>query len=71
MLWLTLSIVRSLAIRSLWQNESRRFEYLFDVWRQLARRYIEDLPPGEDRARRTGGLGVGRRRRSVPAAEEG
>ncbi len=40
LLWLTLSIVRGLAIRILWQNEPQRFDHLFDIWREMATQYI-------------------------------
>jgi AcrR family transcriptional regulator len=36
LLWLTLSIVRGLAIRTLWQNEPKRFDRLFALWRDIA-----------------------------------
>jgi AcrR family transcriptional regulator len=36
LLWLTLSIVRGLAIRTLWQNEPKRFDRLFALWRDMA-----------------------------------
>lgn len=33
--WLTMSIVRGLALRTLFQDEPVRFQHLFDVWRTL------------------------------------
>lgn len=39
-LWLTLSIVRGLAVRMLWQDEPERFERLFGIWREMAGDYI-------------------------------
>ncbi|MEQ8500934.1 MAG: TetR/AcrR family transcriptional regulator [Sneathiellaceae bacterium] len=45
-LWLTLSIVRGLAVRMLWQDEPERFERLFRIWREMATEYIAArLPP--------------------------
>ena len=40
-LWLTISMVRGLAIRAFWQDEPRRFERLYDRWRQMIRLYLE------------------------------
>ena len=41
-LWLTISIVRGLAIRRLWQHEPQRFNHLFQVWREMVRIYLAD-----------------------------
>jgi AcrR family transcriptional regulator len=35
LLWLTLSIVRGLAIRRLWQHDAPRFNRLFKLWREM------------------------------------
>jgi AcrR family transcriptional regulator len=43
LLWLTISIVRGLAVRRLWQNDARRFNRLFLVWRQMVASYVESL----------------------------
>lgn len=34
-LWLTVSIVRGLAIRSLWQNDQKLFRQLLDAWKAM------------------------------------
>jgi AcrR family transcriptional regulator len=39
-LWLTISIVRGLAIRRLWQHEPQRFNHLFRVWRDMVQVYL-------------------------------
>jgi hypothetical protein len=40
--WLTLSVVRGLAIRSLWQPDPKRFRRLLDEWKALiAERFSE------------------------------
>lgn len=44
LLWLTISIVRGLAVRRLWQNDTRRFNRLFRLWRQMVACYLEALP---------------------------
>lgn len=48
-LWLTLSIVRGLALRTLLQNEPARFDRLFDVWRQIVQGLIESGGPAKRR----------------------
>lgn len=40
-LWLSLGLVRGMAIRTLWQDEPARFDRLFALWRGIARRHIE------------------------------
>lgn len=40
-LWLTLGLVRGLAIRMLWQNEPERFDRLLKLWRGIVEGYIE------------------------------
>ncbi len=40
LLWLTLAIVRGLAIRTLWQDERDRFRRLYDLWRDMVRGYL-------------------------------
>lgn len=49
LLWLTLSIVRGLAIRRLWQHDPPRFNRLFRVWREMVARYLESrlTPPAK------------------------
>ncbi len=58
LLWLTLSIVRGLAIRRLWQHDAPRFNRLFRLWREMVARYLEGL--ARDRSR--SGLEVDRPR---------
>ena len=43
LLWLTLSIVRGLAIRRLWQHDAPRFNRLFRLWREMAACYLQGL----------------------------
>jgi AcrR family transcriptional regulator len=40
LLWLTLSIVRGLAIRRLWQHDPPRFKRLFALWREMVSTYL-------------------------------
>lgn len=40
LLWLTLSIVRGLAIRRLWQHDAPRFKRLFRLWREMVAAYL-------------------------------
>jgi AcrR family transcriptional regulator len=39
-LWLTISIVRGLALRRLWQHDPKRFARLFRVWREMVQAYL-------------------------------
>jgi AcrR family transcriptional regulator len=39
LLWLTLALVRGLAVRMLWQNEPARFDRLLKVWRGVVEGY--------------------------------
>ena len=43
LLWLTLSIVRGLAIRRLWQHDAPRFKRLFRLWRQMVLQHLAGL----------------------------
>jgi len=45
LLWLTISIVRGLAIRRLWQHDAPRFNRLFKLWREMVAKYLEGLAP--------------------------
>ncbi len=45
LLWLTLSIVRGLAVRRLWQHDAPRFKRLFILWRQMVSQHLAGLPP--------------------------
>ncbi len=40
-LWLTLGLVRGLAVRMLWQNEPERFDRLLGLWRKIVESYVE------------------------------
>lgn len=40
-LWLTLGLVRGLAVRMLWQNEPARFDRLLKLWRGIVEEYAE------------------------------
>lgn len=50
LLWLTLSIVRGLAVRRLWQHDPPRFNRLFRTWREMVTAYLasrsRDAPAG-------------------------
>lgn len=43
LLWLTLSIVRGLAVRRLWQHDAPRFNRLFRLWREMVAGHLEGL----------------------------
>lgn len=55
LLWLTLALVRGLAVRMLWQNEPARFERLLKIWRGVVERHAKNskahspLPLTEER----------------------
>ena len=40
-LWLTLGLVRGLAVRMLWQNEPERFDRLLGLWRKIIEGYVK------------------------------
>lgn len=40
LLWLTLALVRGLAVRMLWQNEPERFDHLLALWRGIVKEHI-------------------------------
>ncbi|HTE80080.1 MAG TPA: hypothetical protein VK634_05240 [Reyranella sp.] len=40
-LWLTLGLVRGLAIRMLWQDEPERFDRLLKLWRGIVEQYVK------------------------------
>jgi AcrR family transcriptional regulator len=44
LLWITISIVRGLAVRRLWQHDAPRFNRLFRLWRQMVGAYLEAMP---------------------------
>jgi AcrR family transcriptional regulator len=44
LLWLTISIVRGLAVRRLWQHDAPRFKRLFKLWREMVACYLSSLP---------------------------
>lgn len=44
LLWLTISIVRGLAVRRLWQHDAPRFKRLFKLWREMVSVYLASLP---------------------------
>jgi AcrR family transcriptional regulator len=37
LVWMTINMVRGLAVRKLWQNDPRRFDRLLEKWRRIAR----------------------------------
>lgn len=47
LLWLTISIVRGLAVRRLWQHDAPRFKRLFKLWREMVAGYLETLEKGK------------------------
>lgn len=50
LLWLTISIVRGLAVRRLWQDEPERFQRLFRTWRQMVASYLASMSQDPNRA---------------------
>jgi hypothetical protein len=44
LLWLTISIVRGLAVRRLWQHDAPRFKRLFELWREM----VAQLPAPDE-----------------------
>jgi AcrR family transcriptional regulator len=62
-LWLTISIVRGLAVRRLWQKEPERGRRLLRLWRQIFWTYVEAnrLLPPETVERVRGGAASNRR----------
>jgi len=52
LLWLTLSIVRGLAIRRLWQHDPPRFNRLFRLWREMVAAYLASPQPAQLEASR-------------------
>jgi len=59
LLWVTVSIVRGLAIRSLWQNDRKRFDRVLDFWRDIFWDYVKQHASKP----RAGGKELARRRR--------
>lgn len=53
-LWLTVSIVRGLAIRTLWQKDKPRFDRLLRLWRNIFWSYVKTenlMPPRRQKIR--------------------
>jgi AcrR family transcriptional regulator len=50
LLWLTISIVRGLAVRRLWQHDAPRFTRLFTLWRRMVAQYLAGLGAPEQAA---------------------
>ena len=50
LLWLTMSIVRGLAVRRLWQHDAPRFNRLFKLWRHMVANHLDALPQSANRA---------------------
>ncbi len=44
-LWLTLGLVRGLAVRMLWQNEPARFDRLLGLWRGIVEEHVGKSSP--------------------------
>jgi hypothetical protein len=42
---LTLSLVRGMALRTLWDNDPRWFDELFAVWRRMIKIFLEAQYP--------------------------
>jgi AcrR family transcriptional regulator len=47
---LTLSLVRGMALRTLWDNDPKWFDELFSVWRRMIKVFL-DSQPAKERAR--------------------
>ncbi len=41
---LTLSLVRGMALRTLWDNDPKWFDHLFGVWRRMIRVFLAARP---------------------------
>ena len=52
LLWLTLSIVRGLAVRRLWQHDAPRFNRLFRLWREMVTGYLQGVAQDKPQAAR-------------------
>ena len=52
LLWLTISIVRGLAVRRLWQDKPARFKRLMLLWRRMVADHLKVTLPGSGRWRR-------------------
>jgi AcrR family transcriptional regulator len=50
---LTLSLVRGMALRTLWDNDPKWFDELFSLWRQMIKVFLSDRQP-RSRVRRGG-----------------
>ena len=50
-LWLTLGLVRGLAIRMLWQDEPERFDRLLALWRDIVDAYVQSASSQAPRPR--------------------
>jgi AcrR family transcriptional regulator len=53
LLWLTISIVRGLAVRRLWQHDPPRFTRLFKLWRRMVAQYLAALDADKPVVNRT------------------
>ena len=42
---LTLSVVRGMALRTLWDNDPKWFDQLFAVWRRMIKTFLESQQP--------------------------
>jgi hypothetical protein len=42
---LTLSLVRGMALRTLWDNDPKWFDELFSLWRQMIKVFLSDRKP--------------------------
>jgi hypothetical protein len=42
---LTLSLVRGMALRTLWDNDPKWFDQLFSLWRQMIKVFLSDRQP--------------------------
>jgi AcrR family transcriptional regulator len=48
-LWLTISIVRGLSIRALWQRDEKLFRRLLDGWKQMLVEHLKKRPTPQQR----------------------
>jgi hypothetical protein len=58
-LWLTLGLVRGLAIRMLWQDEPERFDRLLELWRRIVEGYVKESSRAPSSPRIPAAPGVG------------
>jgi AcrR family transcriptional regulator len=56
LVWITNSIVRGLAVRTLWENNPKQFAHVLELWQKIARQYfpLASKPPTTAKKRTRG-----------------